>query len=155
MSWHESWPDLVRELRSGRGKPALVAGSRDSTAVQEAIGSRVAEVISIGQSVVASDTPDSVIDLIQPSRDSALLIEIEPLFAPQLQIDVVAYLRQLSQRCAMFVLWPGEIANGRLTYSRPGRSDHIDVPARDMVVLRQAETTFPDEVPYIVERYPA
>lgn len=112
-------------------------------------------MISIGQSVVASDTPDSVIDLIQPSRDSALLIEIEPLFAPQLQIDVVAYLRQLSQRCAMFVLWPGEIANGRLTYSRPGRSDHIDVPARDMVVLRQAETTFPDEVPYIVERYPA
>lgn len=83
------------------------------------------------------------------------MIEIEALFAPQMNVDVVALLRQMAQRGVLVVAWPGQIANGRLSYSRPGRADYMDEPARGLVVLRPLMADFPDEVPYTVERYPA
>lgn len=155
MTWHESWPDLVRELRAGRGQPALVAGSPESATLQDAIGSCVVDVISVGQSVLAAATPDAVLGNIQPRGESVLLIEIEALLEPQMNVDVVAFLRQMAQRCALVAVWPGEIENGRLSYSRPGRTDYINQSARDLIVLRPVRTSFPDEVPYTVERYPA
>ena len=82
------------------------------------------------------------------------MLDIDALFAPQMNIEVVAFLRHLSQHCALVVAWPGQIAGGRLSYSLPGRADRLDEPARDLVVLRPLDTEFPDEVPYTVERYP-
>lgn len=83
------------------------------------------------------------------------MIEIEALFAPQMNIDVVALLRQMAQRGVLVVAWPGQIAHGRVSYSRPGRADYMDEPAQGLVVLRPVAADFPDEVPYTVERYPA
>jgi hypothetical protein len=84
-----------------------------------------------------------------------LLVDVEILFTPALRIEVLSQLRSTAQRTALIVAWPGQIAGGRLSYSRPGRLDHFDEPARDLVVLRPVDSEFPDEVPYTVERYPA
>ena len=105
--------------------------------------------------MLAAVTPAAVLGNIQPRGESVLLIEIEPLLEPQMNVDVVAFLRQMAQRCALVAVWPGEIENGRLSYSRPGRTDYINQSARDLIVLRPVRTSFPDEVPYTVERYPA
>ncbi len=154
-SWPQAWGGLVEELRSGRGKPAFVEISAGSAGLVRALGGRVAERISIGQLLLNADSSESVLQAIQPPRESALLTDIDVLFSPQMSIDSMAYIRKLSQRCALIVGWPGEIAGGRLSYSRPGRADFLNIPASDLVVLRPVDAEFPDEIPYSLERYPA
>ena len=154
-SWPHVWDELVAELCVGRGQPALVETSEGSARLLGTLGDRVAETISVGQLLVQADTPESVLSTARPVGDSALLVDIDVLFAPQLKLDVVAYLRQLSQWCALIVAWPGEITHGRLSYSRPGRADFLSVPATGLVVLRPVEAEFPDDTPYSLERYPA
>ncbi len=89
------------------------------------------------------------------SAATTLLLDIDVLFTPALRIDVVSQLRRTSQHTVLVVAWPGQIKGARLSYSLPGRADHLDEPARDLVVLRPVDADFPDEVPYTVERYPA
>lgn len=116
----------------------------------------VDEVISLGQRIAAMDRAPTAAELVAGmSQGMTLLLDIDVLFTPALRIDVLSQLRRTSQRTALIVAWPGQIAGGRLSYSLPGRADHLDEPARDLVVLRPLDTEFPDEVPYTVERYPA
>lgn len=85
------------------------------------------------------------------STGTTLLLDVDVLLTPALRIEGVPQLRRTSQNTALIVAWPGQIAGGRLSYSLPGRADHLDEPARDLVVLRPVDIEFPDEVPYTVE----
>jgi hypothetical protein len=153
----EAFGDLTRELRADRGRPALIEASSQTTAkLIERLSSMVDEVVSLGQRFAEMDRAPSATELVGgTSAATTLLLDIDVLFTPALQIDVVSQLRRTSQRTALIVAWPGQIVGGRLSYSLPGRADHVDEPARDLVVLRPLDTEFPDEVPYTVERYPA
>lgn len=155
--WPESFADLIRELRSARARPALIVGS--DVGADRLIGRlspRADHVISLGDRVRKMDQPPSTDDLLTGISDHAtLLTDIEVLFAPAMRVDVMSQLRRTSQNTALIVVWPGQIAGGRLSYSLPGRFDHVDEPARDLVVLRPTQADFPDEVPYTLERYPA
>lgn len=112
--------------------------------------------VSIGERVARCDDAPDVDRLLDGiAGSSTLLFDIDVLFTPALRIEVVSQLRRTSQRTVLIVAWPGQIAGGRLSYSLPGRADHLDEPARDLVVLRPVDTEFPDEVPYTVERFPA
>ena len=153
-SWPQAWGGLVEELRSGRGKPAFVEISAGSAGLVRALGGRVAERISIGQLLLNADSSESVLQAIQPPRESALLTDIDVLFSPQMSIDSMAYIRKLSQRCALIVGWPGEIAGGRLSVTAGTMTVSHD-GASDLVVLRPVDAEFPDEIPYSLERYPA
>ncbi len=154
--WPEAFSDLVRELRTDRGRPALI--DRPATAAQliQSLVPLADEVVSLGQRLAERDSAPTAADLVDGlAAGSTLLLDIDVLFTPALHLDVVSQLRRTSQRTALIVAWPGQIAGGRLSYSLPGRADHLDEPARDLVVLRPLDTEFPDEVPYTVERYPA
>lgn len=155
--WPEAFGDLTRELRADRGRPALIDGSSAaSVALIDRLSPLVDEVVSLGQRIAAMDRTPSAAELAGGlSAATTLLLDIDVLFTPALRIEVVSQLRRTSQRTALIVAWPGQIAGGRLSYSLPGRADHLDEPARDLVVLRPLDTEFPDEVPYTVERYPA
>lgn len=120
------------------------------------LASVVDEVVALGGRVADFDRPPTVADLLTNiNGPSTLLVDIDVLFAAALRLEVVSQLRRTAQNTALIVAWPGRIAGGRLSYSLPGRADHVDEPARDLVVLRPVEADFPDEVPYTVERYPA
>jgi len=155
------WPDafelLLGELRSNRGSLALVDAS-DSGAPQllDRLRSVVDEVVSLGGRLVDHERPPTVTELVSGlGSGSVLMIDIDVLFSPELQVEVVSQLRRTAANTALIVAWPGRIAGGRVSYSLPGRGDHLDEPARDLVVLRPLDTDFPDEVPYTLERYPA
>jgi hypothetical protein len=122
----------------------------------ERIAPLVDDVVSIGQRFVDMERVPTVDALVGGlTAGSTLLIEIEAMFTPELHVEVVPQLRRISQRTALIVAWPGRVADGRVSYSAPGRADHVDEPARDLLVLRPVRTDFPDEIPYRVERYPA
>lgn len=155
-AWPDSWSELTDELRSARGGLAMVdTGSPAAPRLLQILGAEV-EPVSIGQCFARADLPEAAMEMLRSScGDSALLYEIDALFSPQLNIEPLMFISQLSRRRAIVTAWPGRIAGGRLSYSLPGRADHFDEPARDILVLRPVSTDFPDEVPYTVERYPA
>jgi hypothetical protein len=155
--WPEAFDALCRELRADRGRPGFIDPSDPlSQRLIARLVPLVGKVVSIGDRVAAREQAPTVVDLVGDiGGSSTLLVDIEVLYAPALHLEVVSQLRRTSQDTALIVVWPGRIAGGRLSYSLPGRADHFDEPARDLVVLRPTQADFPDEVPYTVERYPA
>lgn len=153
----DAFNGLCCELRAGRGRPALVPSpAGEAEALVGQVGDLVERRVSIGELVVQFESPSEILQLLAaPYGDSTLLADLEVLFAPSLAIDVLSQLRRIAQRTALVIVWPGRVSGGRLSYSLPGRADHVDEPARDLVVLRPVEAVFPDEIPYTVERYPA
>lgn len=154
--WSERFEQLVRELRAGRGRPAIV----DSASPH--LGGTVARLaerttkVSLGEIVAAAEVKPTASDLFVTLGDEpTLLVDIEVLFTPALGVEVLPQLRLVAQRRPVIAVWPGQIGVTRLSYSLPGRVDHLDEPARDLVVLRPVPTEFPDETPYRLERFPA
>lgn len=147
--------DLTRELRADRGRPGLVDSSLSAAGrLIDQLSRLVDEVVSLGHRIKEMDRAPTANELVADiTAATTLLLDIDVLFTPALHIDVMSQLRRISQGTALIVVWPGKIAGGRLSYSLPGRADHVDEPARDLVVLRPISTQFPDEVPYNVERY--
>lgn len=148
---------LCRELRADRGRPAFINASEPgSRPLMDRIAPVVAQVVSLGDRVARREHAPTSTDLLGDiGGPSTLLVDIDVLFAPALHTEVMSQLRRISHNTALIVVWPGRIAGERLSYSRPGRADHVDEPARDLIVLRPVDADFPDEVPYTVERYPA
>lgn len=155
--WPEAFESLLSELRSDRSRLALVdASDPGAPRLLDRLRSVVDDVVSVGGRLVDREQPPSASELVSGLGSAAvLLIDIDVLFAPELRVEPLSQLRRTAQNTALIVAWPGRIAGGRLSYSLPGRADHVDEPARDLVVLRPVEADFPDEVPYTVERYPA
>lgn len=82
-----------------------------------------------------------------------VLVDLDVLFWPDVLVDPLRLLRTLARYTPLVAHWPGEISGGRATYSEPGRRDHYDQPVpAEAIVLRARSTTFPDELPYEVER---
>lgn len=112
--------------------------------------------VSLGEIVAAAEVKPTASDLFVTLGDEpTLLVDIEVLFTPALGVEVLPQLRLVAQRRPVIAVWPGQIGVTRLSYSLPGRVDHLDEPARDLVVLRPVPTEFPDETPYRLERFPA
>jgi len=155
-SWPDAWRDLDADLRAGRGRPALVeAAAKDVDVLVGALSAVVDDVLSVGQRLTEHQQMPPIADLLGDMSGSTLLLDIDVLFSPTLKLDVVSQLRRVVRGRSLVVLWPGRIHDGRLSYSSPGRGDFVDVVARDVIVLRPTATQFPDEVPYLLERFPA
>lgn len=154
--WPESCDELIRELRAGRGRLALVDGaSPHAPATITRLGER-ASLLSLGEATATAEAKPVAADLLATlGSGPTLLVDIDVLFTPALGVEVLPQLRLLAQRRPLIVLWPGQIGTTRLSYSLPGRVDHLDEPARDLVALRPVATEFPDETPYRLERFPA
>jgi hypothetical protein len=154
--WPDAWSDLDVDLRAGRGRPGLIEASAPGAEVLVAtLSSVVDHVVSVGQWLVNHQEVPLISELLADASGSTLLVDIEALFAPALGLDVPSQLHRMVRGKSLVVLWPGRIRGGRLSYSSPGRGDYVDVPARDVIVLRPVATQFPDEVPYLLERFPA
>lgn len=155
--WPEAFDDLCCELRADRGRPGFIDASDPTYGrLTDRLSPLVGEVVSLGDRIAQRENAPTVADLVGDLvGGSTLLVDLDVLFAPELHLDVVSQLRRSSQNTALIVAWPGRIASGRLSYSLPGRADHLDVRTRDLVVLRPVNAEFPDEVPYILERYAA
>lgn len=147
----DGWLELLDELSWGRDTFAVLDGGAPE--LVEILAGLVEEVISVGKTVADVESPGLIVDSVKPTCRSVLLSDIEVLFSPEVGVGPTALLRQLSHGRALFVVWPGALGSNRLIYSRPGRADHFDQPARDLIILTPTRSVFPDEAPYELERF--
>lgn len=152
--WPSQWHQLMGELSGGTGTFAVLDWEGVAFAeTLERLAEVVPEVVSVGQHLTESDQMGSVDRLFESLHEPTLLLDVEVLFAPQLELNVITLLHQTARRVPLVAVWPGRIRGGRLTYSAPGRTDHQEGPAQGIIVLRPIAAHFPDEVPYVLERF--
>jgi len=58
----------------------------------------------------------------QSPHDVAVLGDIDLLFAPEMDLNIISFLEGL-RVCSLFVLWPGYEREGELFYSEPDNPD--------------------------------
>ncbi len=55
------------------------------------------------------------------------------LFSPEYELDVIKLLLQVGRNQRLYMQWPGEITEEKLTYSEPGRFDFKEYNIKDYV----------------------
>lgn len=113
------------------------------------------QVMSVGAVLTEPSTPPSPADIHAMLRPARFLVDLDILAWPDLGVNAVQLVRLLARSQPRVALWPGTVSHGRVRYSEPGRLDYIDEAVSDVIVLRPRPVSFPDEVPYTVERIPA
>lgn len=106
------WP----RLSVGRG---LAAGLLSEQAAQRAYLAREWVVAAIG---AAAPGP-------------LLLTEVDLLFEPALQLDVLTLLRQASRTTRLVVAWPGTFENGTLAYAVPEHRHYRTWPRPEVSIV--------------------
>jgi len=155
-TWPRAGEELLSELRASRGRISLVRSAGPLTATVSSLAAVIGEVpVWVGESLTGSASPPSSAEALATLRGRRLLTELDLLFWPSLRINPLSLLRRLAADGPTVAVWPGMITRRRAVYSEPGRPDHFDAPLRDALVLTPMPTTFPDDVPYELERIPA
>lgn len=67
--------------------------------------------------------------------ETVLLDNTEILFAPDLQLDPLRALQQLSRDRTVVASWGGLVSSDRLTYAEPSHPEFRDYPAQGLVVV--------------------
>lgn len=73
-----------------------------------------------------------------PSSELKVLHRIEILFDPQLQLDPLRSLQQISRRHCLLVAWPGTYDDRYLTYAEPAHPEYRRYPRKDLIVFLSA-----------------
>lgn len=158
MKWQaEAWPHaghaVLSELAGAPGRFGLLLGE-DAGKVADTWAASAGQVaLSVGRLFSEGGLREDSIE--QVLEGHTFLTALDVLFWPDLRVDVLALLRRLARRGPVVAAWPGNAVRGRAVYSEPGRRDHYDRPLEDCVLLRTRPTTFPDQVPFEIERIPA
>ena len=155
-TWPRAGADLISELQQARGRIALI---RDEGPLVETI-SLLAEAVGeqptpVGQVFSDCAEPPGATEAFSLLHGRRLLTDLDVLFWPELHVDPVGLLRRLAANGPIIAVWPGKVADGRAMYSEPARRDYFDAALRDALVLTPVPVTFPDDVPYEVERISA
>lgn len=154
---NDQWPGageaLLRELRAGRGRPALIAGATgDADALTAKLTADLGlHSASLGGALAERDTPPTEAELTSSVATVDVLTNLDLLFSPELRIAPLPFLAARARRHLTIAAWPGVIENGRARYSAAGRPDHFDERLSDVVVLHPRPTRYPDEVPFVIE----
>lgn len=153
------WPDaghaLLAELAAARDRIALIAAATLTAA--DRLVERLREdlnltVVPLGQALADRKEPPTADEIAVACANATVLTDIDLLFWPASHVQALPFLTARGRRHPTIAVWPGQIADGRATYSAPGRPDHNDVAVRDVIILRPCTTRFPDEVPFRSER---
>lgn len=152
MAWPTDGEDLLAELARYR-RLALVEGVLGpALQLAKLLG---VEPCRVGQQLTSTPVlpdPAAVQRLLDGER---VLMDLDVLFDPALQLDPLALLHEQARRASGVVaVWPGGIGKGRASYSVAGRFDRYDAALTDVIVLRAQPVVFPDDVPYTMERIP-
>ncbi len=154
IEWPQAGANVLEELRSMRGRFALLVGSSESTDVVVAtiVSDLGASTVSLGQTMCRVDTPPTTRELEVACGDATVMHDAEMLFWPELATDPIRFARSRAQRNPTILVWPGEVSGNRAVYSSPGRPDHYDAAIRNVLILRPRSIRFPDETPFMIER---
>ncbi|MDF1597030.1 MAG: hypothetical protein P1T08_13200 [Acidimicrobiia bacterium] len=152
QTWGNEPKALWDSLQRTPGRFALIVGDLPHSTLDFLSSQWDTPITNAGHLLTVADengwkTPEDSL------RGSRLLTGFDVLFWPTVMVDPLRLLRTLAAHQPVVAEWPGRIADGRATYSSPGRPDYYDNPIpKGIVVLHPLTATFPDELPYQVER---
>ena len=82
------------------------------------------ELLELVPKVRPQEAPRIMDKLLEAERaDVVLLDNVQVFFTPMLHLDPLALLRQLGRKHSIVAAWPGEYAEGRLTYMEAGLAE--------------------------------
>lgn len=111
-------PKVAVPISSGYVNVGLILGKRLLNAKLE------------GSPANISNELDAVLG--EDQRDITLA-NIDILFSPEYELDVIKLLLQVGRNQRLFIKWPGIINGDKLTYSEPGRFDYKEYNIKDYV----------------------
>lgn len=153
VMWSQNLAGDMRQLLR-RDRLTLICGARpDAERVVHDLGRLLGvtpasvSVCALSPSVAA--TPERLTERLV---GNSLLFDVEALcWKPWMNLAPVRFLRSLARESGVVAVWPGEVEQGTVEFSTPGRRDHVRENARDITVLRSRPTSFPDQVPFTME----
>ena len=152
------WPGQARaladELASSPGRIALVVGATSEDPLRPLADALGLEVISAGRVLTSTSEPPTAASVRSALREARLIDDAGILFEPELALDPIALLRDLSKRHPLVLNWPGTVKGDEVSYSEPGRRDHYQRRITNAVILHPMPRQFPDQSPYRIERIP-
>lgn len=144
--------DLWHEFREHPGRFGLAVGERASDTLAAIATRSSLGVLDAGRHLTV-DYPDGWRSPETLLLGHPLLNHLEVLFWPAVPVDPLLLLGMLARRHPLIAAWPGVVEGRRARFSEPGRPDYYDQPLPpSAIVLRAVATSFPDELPYEVER---
>lgn len=152
------WVDQVDgeiQALTRRDSLALIAGQRsDGLALLEQLGRALGTTpVSVTEVALAHAPVRDWQGLHKRLKGHQLLFDLEAIcWDPWLQLDVLRFLKQHARRAGVVALWPGRITGRVATFSAPGRRDYHREDLAALTLLRPVSTSFPNEVPFEIER---
>lgn len=83
-----------------------------------------------GSKVSIVNELDAILE--EKQRDIALA-NIDILFTPEYELDVIKLLLQVGRNQRLYIQWPGNVNGEKLTYSEPGKFDFKEYNIKDYV----------------------
>ena len=144
----------MNELATRPGRLALVVDGAKGEGLVARLAALADEAVTLVGAMIVQDRPITGESFERRLSDASILVDIEILFEPKLELDPIQLLRNLARRKPRLALWPGQIVGGLASYSELGRGDWYESRLENAIVLRPTASQFPDEVPYTAERIP-
>ncbi len=122
---------------AGSGKTAALRAAADPVANPLNLGSALAaRLLPLSKRQRALQTQALLEALVDGAGiDPVLLDNLEILFDPALQQDVLRLLQGLSRNRTIVASWPGKYVEGVLSYAEPGHPEHVRYPEPEAVIV--------------------
>lgn len=152
--WSLHVADVLAALQR-RDQVTLVCGPRqDAEGVLDelgrAIGVSPTSLSETALSPLVADTPE---ELERRLSGRPLLFDLEALcWSPWMGLAPIRFLHAHARQQGVMAVWPGKIEGRSATFSMPGRRDYVHESARGITLITPRPTSFPDQVPFTMER---
>lgn len=123
---------------AGAGKSRMLAslapaGAARLLSVGSALGSRLLDLTRRQRALETAAHLESLLD--EAGTDPVLLDNLELLFDPTLQQDVLRLLQGLSRNRTIVAAWPGEFVDGVLSHAEPGHPEFVRYEDPEAVIV--------------------
>jgi len=123
---------------AGSGKTTALAGCNagsptPSLHLGSALGARLLELSRRQRALQVQSLLETLLD--ETGADPVALDNLEILFDPALQQDVLRLLQGLSRNRTLVAAWPGTYVDGILSYAEPGHPEHVRYPEPEAVIV--------------------
>lgn len=104
------------------------------------------KAISINALLCQGNTPSTGFNFehvysksIDSTPDFVCLYNFEIPFRPEYRFDLLSFIKEKSKSKQFAIIWPGEIQNDQLIYSKPGRPDYYTHKIDNYLIYKEEQ----------------
>ena len=127
---------LVGDTNAGKTDPLLTLANATGAPIINInleLSRRMLELTKRQRALRAQELMKEIIANV--SGEIVILNKIELLYEPQLELDPLKLLQDLSRNRTIVAVWSGSVKGNRLTYAEPGHAEYRQYPIRDLQIV--------------------